>query len=540
MTEPFHRNIKGINQAFKERDIQRMAKEKKLPYVNLATIPLNPDFVSFLEEARARFASVAVFLKSGKKLKLAATDPDLPATKALVESLQTQGYEISIHLASQESLDSAYRVYTRVITPTKEETTAIKEVGSFAEEIQTLELLKKKVENSPSDIALHTIAVGAYRTRSSDIHFQPEQEEVLVRFRIDGVLQHVFDLPRKVYEGILTQIKYMAHMKANIVEVPQDGQYAFTAEGKLMNVRTSTLPTQYGEACVLRLLDSERTFSDFRELGYRGQAIQDIEAAVGLSHGMILITGPTGSGKTTTLYSMLKKIDVNVKKVITLEDPIEYRLAGISQSQVDPDRKFDFATGLCSILRQDPDVIMVGEIRDLETAETAAQASLTGHLVISTLHTNSSVEAIPRLVNMGVRSFILAPALKLIVAQRLVRKLCPACMTTSPLTSSEIAFFEPAIAQMNSKGMKTVMPSSFKRAKGCLQCSQTGYLGQTAIAEALRFDDSLRDMILENRSMPEIYRYVHEDVKMATVQEDGLLKVLEGITTLEEVIRVTA
>jgi general secretion pathway protein E len=276
-------------------------------------------------------------------------------------------------------------------------------------------------------------------------------------------------------------------------------------------------------------------------LGFEGESLRNLEEAIQLPHGMILVTGPTGSGKTTTMYSMLQSIDTQAKKVITLEDPIEYNLEGITQSQVDYDADYNFATGLRAILRQDPDIIMVGEIRDLETAETAAQASLTGHLVITTIHTNSAVESIARLVNMGVKSFILAPAIDLIIAQRLVRKLCPDCVESKAITEIEKEHIQQSLDSLQAKELKAPqMPSKLNHPKGCEKCANSGFLGQIAVTEVLMFNQELRDLILENKPMPEIYDYIDKHLKMVTLHEDGVLKVIRGDTTLDEVYRVAA
>jgi type II secretory ATPase GspE/PulE/Tfp pilus assembly ATPase PilB-like protein len=299
------------------------------------------------------------------------------------------------------------------------------------------------------------------------------------------------------------------------------------------------LPTHYGESCVMRLLDSQNNQVSFEELGFEGTSLERIRQATRLSHGMVLVTGPTGSGKTTTLYSMLQSIDTQSKKVITLEDPIEYNLPGISQSQVDEEKGYTFAVGLRSILRQDPDVILVGEIRDVETAETAVQASLTGHLVFSTLHTNSALESIPRLLNMGIKSYVLAPALDLIIAQRLVRKLCPACAVSTPIKDSERKQITDTLESLKNRGIEApAIPNELRSPKGCPVCSQTGFKGQVAIAEILPFDSTLRDLILANAPMPDIYRHIEMNLKMVSMYEDGVFKVLRGLTTLEEVERV--
>ena len=533
--------VATIEQEAKERAVQNKAKELDIPYVSLLTMPLNPDLAKIIPKEEAEEAGLALFFQSGKKLRVAVVDLNEKA-QALIEKLRKAGYWAEVSLCSEESIKNAHKIYFAKAYKKEEEVPAeFKEgdLGSFAEEIKSLQELKDKIEASKYDVGLKYIQVGAYKTHSSDIHFQPEEGHVLVRFRIDGVLKPVFELSHKIYEGLIKEIKYLSHLKLNITNVPQDGQYSFVINQRQINVRVSTLPTHYGEACVMRLLDAESAKIPLEELGFEGVALKNIQEAVGLTHGMILVTGPTGSGKTTTLYTMLTSVDTKTKKVLTLEDPIEYNLEGISQSQIDEEQDFGFAAGLRAILRQDPDVIMVGEIRDLETAETATQASITGHLVLSTLHTNSAVESIPRLVNMGVKSFILAPAFDLIIAQRLVRKLCPNCAETKPITDSEKAHITEILESIQKKGIEAPsMPTELKHAKGCEKCGESGFKDQVAISEVLRFDQGLRNAILENKPMPEIYEYIEKNSKMLSLLEDGILKVVRGMTTLEEVDRV--
>ncbi|MBU0706266.1 GspE/PulE family protein [Patescibacteria group bacterium] len=542
-TSKAQQQIAGMKQEAKEQDIREKAKRMGYPYVNLLHFSVNPDLRAFISQEKSVKAKAAAFFKSGKKVRLAVLNPDLPATKALVTELKIKGYDVTVIICSPESLQNAQMVY---FAEEKEkhgklaETVLTGKTFTAAEEIEHLEGLKEKIEHSPFDEALTQIQVGAYSARASDIHFQPQDKDVLVRFRIDGVLRPVFNLSREVYGGLIKQIKYLSHLKLNITNVPQDGQYGFVVNQRKINVRISLMPSHYGETIVMRLLDTARAFEAFEKLGYEGQALSNVEEALKLPHGMILVTGPTGSGKTTTMYSMLQSVDTKSKKVITLEDPIEYDLNGITQSQVNHNVDYNFATGLRAILRQDPDVIMIGEIRDLETAETAAQASLTGHLVISTLHTNSALESISRLVNMGVKSFILAPAIDLIIAQRLVRRLCE-CAEEKPMSESEKEQIELLTASILKKGIEApVVSQALKHPKGCKKCGQTGYAGQIAIAEVLRFDQVLRDLILEGKPMSEIHNYIFEHLKMLTLQEDGVLKVLRGVTTLEEIYRVAA
>ena len=535
--------IAGLAQEEKEKAVQNKAKQLNLPYVNLLRFRVNSDLKSFVPKEKSLKAKAAAFFKSGKKVRLAVLNPNLPATKALVTELKIKGYDVSVILCSSDSLKNAQSVYFEAQKEIHGEmisNVVDSELSNTTQALENLEELKHEIETSASDQALNLIQVGAYKSRASDIHFQPEEKEVLVRFRVDGVLHQVFTINPEVYKGLVTQIKYFAKLKLNITRIPQDGQHTFLINGRKINVRVSTMPSHYGETIVMRLLDSDRTFDSFETLGYEGEALQNIEASLRLPHGMILITGPTGSGKTTTMYSMLQSVDTKSKKVITLEDPIEYDLVGITQSQVEADGEYDFPTGLRAILRQDPDIIMVGEIRDLETAETAAQASLTGHLVISTLHTNSALEALSRLSNMGVKSFILAPALDLIVAQRLVRKLCEHCSQEKPITSDERARVQLALDSIQKKGIEApAMPTALRHSKGCEHCGQLGYQGQTAIAEVLRFTQLLRDMILEEKPLPEIYDYVNKHCKMLTLHEDGVLKVIRGVTTFDEVYRVS-
>ncbi len=534
--------MQDINQTFKERDIQAKAVTLGMPYVNLINAPVNADLAQLLTQEESEAAHAALFMKIGKKLRMGVSDPKLPKAVAVIDKLKGEGFEVSLSLCSEESLSSARRIYfsdqykkQAVIENIVEE----QDLGSFAVEIKNLGDLKDKIEKANFDEALNYVQVGSYRARASDVHFQPEEKEVLVRVRVDGVLKPVFSLSLKIYDGILKQIKHLSHLKLNVTNIPQDGQYSFKVNRKQINVRVSILPSHYGETCVMRLLDAETTFAGFEELGYEGEALRNIQEAVQLPHGMILVTGPTGSGKTTTMYSMLQSIDTKAKKVITLEDPIEYNLSGISQSQVNPDAGYDFSTGLRAILRQDPDVIMVGEIRDFETAETAAQASLTGHLVISTLHTNSAIESIPRLVNMGVKSFVLAPALDLIVAQRLVRKLCPYCVEERAITPIEKEHIEFTLQAIQAKGIEIPpAPTVLKQSKGCDKCGQTGFIGQIAVTEVLRFSQELRDLILKNAAMPDIYDYINKHSKMLSLHEDGILKVIKGVTTLDEVYRI--
>jgi len=330
-------------------------------------------------------------------------------------------------------------------------------------------------------------------------------------------------------------------MKLNITNEPQDGRYGFIVNDRKVDLRVSTLPTEYGETFVCRLLDSERQVGEFKDMGFWGSTLKHVERLLGIKHGMILITGPTGSGKTTTLYTMLDKFNKPESKVITLEDPIEYHLAGISQSQINEKRGYDFAGGLRAILRQDPDVVMLGEIRDLATAETAAQAALTGHVLLSTLHTNSAIEAIPRLINIGLPAFMVAPALNTVVAQRLVRRFCPKCSEPKPVPVATLDELKKTLEFVKKiqPSVQLEIPETLPQATGCDICSHTGYKGRISVIEILEVDTEMRDLILNKASTIKMIEAARRK-GMLTMREDGIIKVIQGLTSLEEVHRVTA
>jgi type II secretory ATPase GspE/PulE/Tfp pilus assembly ATPase PilB-like protein len=386
-----------------------------------------------------------------------------------------------------------------------------------------------KLGSVPAEEALNLLDIGAIKTKASDIHYEPSELETVVRFRIDGILHIVFTLPNDTYHRIADQIKFKSGMQLNINAIPQDGRYVFTFNERKIAVRVASIPTPYGESFVCRYLPSDVKALTLEELGFQGQALKALQDATKISQGMVLVTGPTGSGKSTTLYSMLNLMNSPEKKTITLEDPVEYYIRGVVQSQISEKSGYSFAAGLRSILRNDPNIVMLGEIRDLETAQTATQAALTGHVLLSTLHTNSALEAIPRLTNMGLAPFMIAPALNTVVAQRLVRKICPKCSTLDPILDAEKKEFDTE---------KISIPEKIPHAHGCDECSNTGYVGRLVIAEAITIDDEIKNLILTNASLTEI-EAVALKKGMTKLKQDGLNKVAQGLTTLEEVFRTT-
>lgn len=530
-----------INRDLEEKAAREHAQDLKLPYVDVDMFPINPDVLHLVKEEDARKACAMPFFKSGKKVRIAVTDPAKPETQEMLKNLESMGYELQIHLASNVSLNEAFRHYSSAQYKLKTEAKNIVEEKEikYEKELENLALLKDKIAALPSEEALNTLHVSAIKAGASDIHYQPEENECVIRFRIDGVLHNVFSVGKDVYANLANQLKYKAGMKLNITTVPQDGRFRFIVNERKIDVRVSSIPTEYGESFVCRILDSGKHFGNFDELGFTGKSLEILKKSCELAQGMVLVTGPTSSGKTTTLYVLLNKFNQPEVKIITLEDPIEYHLQGITQSQINEKRGYNFADGLRSILRQDPDVVMIGEIRDLETAEACAQAALTGHVVLSTLHTNSAVETIPRLITIGLPPFMVAPSLSVVIAQRLVRRICDACKKERPVTPKEKEIFEKTLQEIKSidPSVNISVPAAVKVQQGCEACSVTGFRGQMIISEVLHVDSEIKDAILANKSANDIF-VIARKRGMLTMHEDGILKVIAGHTTLDELHRV--
>jgi type II secretory ATPase GspE/PulE/Tfp pilus assembly ATPase PilB-like protein len=409
-------------------------------------------------------------------------------------------------------------------------------------EVQNILQFKKKVEGfltAKATELLEIILGGAIALDASDIHIEPEEKEIKLRVRLDGILHDVLNFDLKIYQTLLSRIKLLSGLKLNITDRPQDGRFTVLIGKMLIEVRASALPAEYGESIVLRLL-SPKSLIEIEQLGLRKDLTEIFEKEIKKPNGMIIVTGPTGSGKTTTLYAILRKINTPEIKIITIEDPIEYRLKGISQTQVNPVKGYAFANGLRAIMRQDPDVILVGEIRDLETAEIAIQSALTGHLVFSTLHTNDAAGAIARLIDLGVRPVSIAPAINMVVAQRLPRKVCKKCVKLINPSKIELEKIKKGL----SKVKKEILPRSFfdpnlkiPQAVGCGNCNFTGYKGRVGIFETFLVDDEMEKFILTNPSIVAMRKLAMKK-GMVLMYQDGLIKILEGVTTVEEIERV--
>jgi general secretion pathway protein E len=403
-------------------------------------------------------------------------------------------------------------------------------LDTIAQELEEPQDLLDASDEAPIIKLVNSLLFRAVKSKASDIHVEPFEKDLVVRFRIDGVLYDIMHPPKKTQNSVISRIKIMANLNIAEKRLPQDGRIRIKIAGKDIDIRVSTLPTSFGESVVMRLLDKSKVLLSLDTIGIMGKNLKTVTELINKSHGIILVTGPTGSGKTTTLYGMLSQINSTDLKIITVEDPVEYQLPGINQIQVNPKIDLTFAAGLRSILRQDPDVVMIGEIRDRETAEIAIQASLTGHLVISTLHTNDSASSINRLIDMGVEPFLVASSVIAIMAQRLVRTVCKQCAVKYHPTPEELAQIG---VRPEDFGDRTIY-----RAKGCPACMDTGYTGRTGIHEILLMDDEIRGMVMKNVETGRVKRRAMEK-GMLTLREEGAQRVLAGETSIEEVLRVT-
>lgn len=515
-----------------EEDLVTLVSEKlHVPRIELASYLVDPKVVELVPESLARKYEVMPVFKIGNRLTCAMADPW--NVFALDELRVKTHFVIEPAVATQgeikKALDEHYGAK-----------------GSLQEVIQSLDAEKldvpegkevdlKKLEGivkEPVVVKLvNLLIMQAIREGASDIHIEPEESRLKTRFRVDGILREVTSSPKHLQSAIVSRIKILADLDIAERRIPQDGRFHLKMEGKEIDVRVSCLPTLYGENVVLRLLDVSSALLSLSQLGFSKELLEKCEKLIRQPYGIILVTGPTGSGKTTTLYASLDKINTVDKNIITIEDPIEYRLEGIRQTQINPKVNLTFANGLRSILRQDPNVIMVGEIRDRETSEIAIQAALTGHLVLSTLHTNDAAGAITRLTDMGVEPFLVASSIIGVLAQRLVRTLCKECKESCPLSA-----FGGQLGDLGLEAQDKEL--RVFRKKGCQKCLETGYKGRIGIFELMQLDEKMRGLILAKASRGEIKKQA-QSAGLIPLREMGIQKILEGLTTIEEVLRVT-
>ncbi len=406
--------------------------------------------------------------------------------------------------------------------------------------IKIEEEIKKPIEEISIIELVQNLIEYCYKKRASDIHIDPEEERLLIKARIDGIIHLLFTFPKEIHDEIISRIKILAGLRTDEHYIPQDGRFKFydRENSAEFDIRVSIMPTYFGENAVLRLLISKETSFTLETLGFSERDYNEVKKAIKKPYGMILVTGPTGSGKTTTLYTILKTLNTGNVTIITLEDPIEYSIPGITQIQVNPQVGLVFSTGLRAILRQDPDIIMVGEIRDEETADIAVNAALTGHLLLSTLHTNDAATALPRLLEMGVEPFLIASTVNVIIAQRLVRKICENCKTERQLKTQEIySILESIGLDLTVENIKKIKKAKFYIGKGCNTCNNTGYYGRLGIFEVLPVTERIKELIMKRANSGEIKSAAINE-GMTTMVQDGFNKVLAGLTTIEEILRV--
>ncbi|MBI5466408.1 MAG: Flp pilus assembly complex ATPase component TadA [Candidatus Kerfeldbacteria bacterium] len=539
--EKFAAKMQELGLKEKERETEDRAHALGLPYLNLKGVPVSQDALELIPEDRARELNLAPILISGREVRLGVINHQQPGLKEYLAELELKhpGH-YALYLISPASLELVLKLYkglakTRVITTGVSITEA--DLQRFQGVMKDFTKVNDMLRQASATDFVTAVIAGALEMRSSDIHVEAEETDVKVRYRIDGVLHAVAEVPRASWPKIIARFKLLAKLKLNIDNQPQDGRFTIYLIKDKVDVRVSTIPTAYGESVVMRLLKSSAASLEFEQLGLRGKAYEDLKREVERPNGMIITTGPTGSGKTTTLYAVLNKLNDAETKIITLEDPVEYKLKGINQSQIDHAAGYDFAKGLKAILRQDPDVVMVGEIRDFETADIAINAALTGHLVISTIHTNSAAGAIPRFLAMGVKPFLLAPAMNCIIGQRLVRKICDQCKKETKL--------EPDVLERVKKILSEISPVSgykidmnnlhFFHGQGCEACNKLGYKGRIGIYEILPMNQEIEKIILSGQ----VSEYVLQDIGvkngMVLMVQDGLLKALDGITSVAEI-----
>ncbi len=406
-------------------------------------------------------------------------------------------------------------------------------------QVDSIESYKNKIEQyleSPTSELIEIILGGAMNLRASDVHIEPEEENAKIRIRVDGILKDVATFESKTHEKIVSRIKLLSRVKLNLSDRPQDGRFSIEIPNNEIEIRTSTLPAEYGETIVLRILDPQ-SLIELETLGLRKDLLKIVEKEIKRPNGMIIVTGPTGSGKTTTLYAFCKKIQDPKIKIITIENPIEYHLQGISQTQVDSGKGYDFASGLKSVMRQDPDVILVGEIRDKETVNTALQAALTGHLVLTTVHTNDAAGVVTRLISLEGKLANIGPALNMVIAQRLVRQVCPKCKQTEKISEQDLNTFKKELGSLSINVPTFDSNTKLAKPAGCPDCNSTGYKGRIGVFEIFLVDEEIEKYILEKPSIASL-RELAIKKGMITMKQDALIKILENKTTIQEVERI--
>lgn len=553
--EKQNRNLEDLRKQ-EEEDLIQMISEPKygISPINLAGMIIDNDALRSIPEKEAMELEIAPFKLVGKNLHIAVRSPQPDKLESLNKYFAEHGYIPHFYMASLASLEKVWERYKEISYASESKMgtvsisgEALKKIIAEIKSIDDITTAIKAAEKDKIHTTSHILEIaiaGAIAVNASDIHFEPEEKTVRLRFRLDGVLHELMEIPPEIHKFINSRIKLISGLKITTSAIAQDGRFSFFLDQDEINLRVSIMPGAYGESVVLRILNPKSIRHKLEDAGIEPKLYEVFMNEIRKPNGLILLTGPTGSGKTTTLYSFLQRIYSEEIKIITIEDPIEYHLPGISQTQVDDEKGYTFLLGLRSALRQDPDVIMVGEIRDPETAKTAVESALTGHLVFSTLHTNNAAGVIPRLIDLDVNPKTLVSALSLSIAQRLVRKLCENCKKEKEITEDDKKIINKIIetARINGKaiddyGVDLKAPMKIYKPVGCEHCNKTGYNGRMGIFEAVQTDERIEKIIPENPSEREIKKIACLQGTL-DMKEDGIIKVLKGVTSLEEVASV--
>lgn len=528
-----------------EETVSGYARKIKMPYLDLHVFPVDQENLGLISEDDAKKYGVVVLRRFGDEVKIGLIDPDNEETvNFLLELEKKEGVKINKYLVSKSSIERAWKSYESIRLIDRLDLMSVQldkdSLNKFEEEIKNLVDLEKRIKKISTTEVISIIIAGAVKLEASDIHFEPRKEaKIRLRYRIDGVLQDVAEFESSIYPSILSRVKMISSMMINVRDVAQDGRFSVASKENEIDVRVSVLPGNHGESIVMRLLNQDISNLKIDKLGLEGIAYERLTNEAEKKQGMIINSGPTGSGKTTTLYAIINMINTPDKKIITIEDPVEYKIKNIVQTQVEKEKGFSFANGLRAIVRQDPDVILVGEIRDEETANIAIQSSLTGHLVLSTIHANTSAGVIPRLIDLGVKPTLINSSINACVAQRLVRKLCDHCKEKYKPAPETVDVLKKMISLISPKA-KIEVPKKIDflwRSKGCPKCRGIGYKGRVGIFEILKLTPGVKEKIEKMESAEKITKAALED-GMMTMEQDGIVKTLKGYTSMEELSRV--
>jgi len=539
--------LDNLHHQEEEELVQILSAKYGLEYVNLVNTPVNNDALRVIDEQTSRNALIVGFALVNKKIKVAARNPGDQKVANVLETLKSKGYEPELYITSTLGLEKAWKIYKDLSFAYESRAGSLEisseEIAEIVEQAKSLPVVISILENTMSakksyriSRILETVVAGALAVKASDIHLEPEEGYVLIRYRLDGVLQELIRLDNETYGLILSRIKLISGMKLNIKKDSQDGRFSIRLSTGDIEVRVSILPGAYNESIVMRLLDPRSIQVSLDQMGINPKLLGILNEEMNRPDGMLLTTGPTGSGKTTTLYAFLQKVHNPGVKIITLEDPIEYHLPGIVQTQVN-DKGYTFAEGLRAAVRQDPDIIMVGEIRDGDTANIAINSALTGHLVFSTLHTNDAAGTFPRLIDLGANPSIIPSALRVSMAQRLVRRLCKECKKEVALDGQNQNEIETTVNGIEDKSVIPTDRTKMWTPVGCDKCNHTGYKGRIGIYEAIIMNKSVELAVQKSSSEREIWEAA-KGQGILTMKQDGVLKVLDGTTSLEELERV--